>query len=171
MLNYLDKTLLPSEKLLYRGHIHPLFKLRIWALFFVLLAVIGWAASAYPDKFTWPYIAGSVLLAAAFCVRAILPLWTLEMGLTDNRVIIKTGLIAYASQELQLKTIEEVNVKQSWLGRIFDYGTIQIRGIGIDTIVLKWIVAPLEFRKAIEGALRSVASTPTGASNVVKLRA
>ena len=150
MLNYLDKTLSPSEKLLYRGRIHSVFKLRIWALFFALLSLVGWAAAAFPNQFTWPYAAGSVILAAIVCLRAILPLWTLEIGLTDNRVIIKHGLIAYSSQELELKTIEEVNVTQSWLGRLFGYGTIQIRGIGIDTIVLKWVVAPLEFRRAIE---------------------
>ena len=57
MLNYLDKTLSPSEKLLYRGRIHSLFKLRIWALFFALLGLIAWATSAYPNQFTWPYAA------------------------------------------------------------------------------------------------------------------
>jgi len=171
MLNYLDKTLSPSEKLLYRGRIHSVFKLRIWALFFALLSLVGWAAAAFPNQFTWPYAAGSVILAAIVCLRAILPLWTLEIGLTDNRVIIKHGLIAYSSQELELKTIEEVNVTQSWLGRLFGYGTIQIRGIGIDTIVLKWVVAPLEFRRAIESALRNIASAPTTSPNVENLRA
>ncbi len=171
MLNYLDKTLSPSEKLLYRGRIHPLFKLRIWALFFALLGLIGWAAVAFPNQFTWPYAAASVLAAAVLCLRAILPLWALEFGLTDNRVIIKQGLIAYSSQELELKTIEEVNVTQSWVGRLFNYGTLQIRGIGIDTIVLKWVAAPLEFRKAIEAALRNLASAPATPSNVVNLRA
>jgi len=168
MLNYLDQTLSPSEKLLFRGRIHPLFKLRIWALFFALLALIGWAASAFPNQFTWPYAAISAVLAAVFCLQAILPLWTLEIGLTDNRIIIKQGLIAYSSQELELKTIEEVNVTQSWLGRLFGYGTIQIRGIGIDTIVLKWVMAPLEFRRAIESALRNA---PAASPNVVKLKA
>ena len=95
----------------------------------------------------------------------------MEIGLTDNRIIIKQGLIAYSSQELELKTIEEVNVTQSWIGRLFNYGTIQIRGIGIDTIVLKWVAAPLEFRRAIESALRNIASAPTTSPNVENLRA
>jgi uncharacterized membrane protein YdbT with pleckstrin-like domain len=171
MLNYLDKTLSPSEKLLYRGRIHSLFKLRVWALFFALLGLIAWATSAYPNQFTWPYAAASIFLAAIVCLRTILPLWTLEIGLTDNRIIIKQGLIAYSSQELELKTIEEVNVTQSWIGRLLNYGTIQIRGIGIDPIVLKWVAAPLEFRRAIESALRNIASAPTTSPNVENLRA
>ena len=170
-MNYLDKTLSPSEKLLYRGRIHSVFKLRIWVLFFALLGLVAWAASAFPNQFTWPYAVASVILAGIVCLRAILPLWTLEIGLTDNRVIIKQGLIAYSSQELELKTIEEVNVTQSWIGRLFNYGTIQIRGIGIDTIVLKWVVAPLEFRKAIESALRNIAGASPTPSSEMKLRA
>ena len=46
-MNYLDKTLSPSEKLLYRGRIHSVFKLRIWVLFFALLGLVAWAASAF----------------------------------------------------------------------------------------------------------------------------
>jgi uncharacterized membrane protein YdbT with pleckstrin-like domain len=152
-MKYLD-TLSPSETLLLRGRLHPLFKLRIWLLFFVLLALTGWAASAFPDQFTWPYAAGSVALSAILCLRAIIPLWTLEFGLTDNGIIIKRGLISYSIQEMQLKTIEEVNVTQSWFGRLFDYGTVQVRGIGIDTLTIEWVVAPFDFRNAIEKALR-----------------
>ncbi len=166
MLNYLYQTLSASEKLLYRGRIHSLFRLRIWASFFASLVLIGWAAWTFPAHFTWPYAAASALLAAILCLRAILPLWTLEIGLTDNRMIIKQGLIAYSSQELELKTIEEVNVTQSWFGRLFNYGVIQIRGIGIDTIVIKWVVDPLAFRRAIESALRSIASAPLSVTPV-----
>jgi uncharacterized membrane protein YdbT with pleckstrin-like domain len=171
MLNYLAQTLSPSEKLLYRGRIHPVFKLRIWALFFVLVALIGWAGLTFPNQFTWPYAIASGILAAVLCVRAILPLWTLEIGLTDNRVIIKHGFIAYSSQELELKTIEEVNVTQSLPGRVFGYGTIQIRGIGIDTIVLKRVADPLKFRRAIESALRNIAVATTTSYNVQRVKA
>ena len=72
---------------------------------------------------------------------------------------------------MQLDTIEEVNVEQSWFGRLFGYGAIQIRGIGNNSFVLKWIADPLNFRKAIEAALLSVARTPLQAGNVAKLRA
>ena len=104
-----------------------------------------------------------------FCVfasnRAALDL---EISLTDESVIVKRGLIAQSSQEMQLDTIEEVNVEQSWLGRLFGYGAVQIRGIGSNSIDLKWIADPLNFRKAIEAALLSAARTPP---QVAKLRA
>ena len=83
-MNDFAKALLPSQKLLYRTHIHPLFKFRIWFLFFIFLALIGWFAEAYPANFTWPYIAGSIALAAFVCLRAIVPLWTLKISLTNE---------------------------------------------------------------------------------------
>ncbi len=162
-MSYLAKTLSPSETLLSQGRIHSIFRWRIWALFILLLAATAWAAIKFRDWFTWPYVLVSVAVAAILCLRAILPLWTLEIGLTENRIIIKRGLLAYSTHELELKTVEEVNVRQSWIGRIFDYGTLQIRGIGTDTLVIKHLSHPIEFRRAVETALRNV----TGASNAV----
>ena len=170
-MNDFAKALLPSQTLLYRTHIHPLFKFLILFLFFVFLVLIGGAAGTYPDIFTWPYIAGGVALAAFVCLRAIVPLWTLKISLTNEGVIVKRGLIAQSSQEMQLDTIEEVNVEQGWFGRLFGYGAIQIRGIGNNSFVLKWIADPLNFRKAIEAALPSAACTLPQAGNVAKLRA
>jgi uncharacterized membrane protein YdbT with pleckstrin-like domain len=159
-MSYLEKTLSPSETLLRRGHIHPVFKLRIWALFLVTLAVLSVLAALVQSPFAWVLAAIGGVVAAVFCLRLILPLWTLEIGLTDGRIIIKRGLIAYRTHELELKTIEEVNVMQSWLGRIFDYGTLRIKAIGIDALIIKGIAEPIEFRRAIETALRAVSGPP-----------
>jgi uncharacterized membrane protein YdbT with pleckstrin-like domain len=171
-MSYLAKTLSTSEKLLCRGRIQSIFRWRIWALFILLLAVIAWAALTLPDRVIWPYILVSTALALFGCLGAILPLWTLEIGLTENRVIVKRGLIAYSTHELELKTIEEVNVRQSWFGRIFDYGTLQIRGIGVDTLVIKRLGRPLEFRRAIEAAIRNASGLSTAlASNASMVKA
>jgi uncharacterized membrane protein YdbT with pleckstrin-like domain len=155
MRDYIRKTLSPSERLIREGRLHPIFTLRLYAALIAALALIGWAAWAYPNRFAWYYAAAAALVAVAAFLRAILPLWTLEFGLTDNRIIIKRGLIAYKSNELELKAIEEVNIAQSWLGRILDYGTLQVRGIGIDRITLKWVASPLKFRIEIESAIRN----------------
>ena len=52
----LDKTLLPSEKILYRTSVAPIFKVRIWLLFFALLG-LAVGRSTYPGSshgLTWP---------------------------------------------------------------------------------------------------------------------
>ena len=148
-------TLLPSREILYRTSVAPIFKMRIWLLFFALLGLTGWAAASYPDLFTWPYVAGAVALAGIVCLGAIIPLWTLKIAAANDGVIVQRGLIAQTSQEMELKTIEEVNVDQSFFGRLSGYGTIQIRGTGINSIVLKRISTPYELRRAIELAVQS----------------
>jgi uncharacterized membrane protein YdbT with pleckstrin-like domain len=164
----LTKTFLPSQKVLYRTSVAPIFKIRIWLLFFALLGLIGWVAVSYPDLFKWPYVVGAVALSVFLCLR-IIPLWTLEIAVSDDGVIVQRGWIAQTNQEMELKNIEEVNVDQSLFGRLFGYGTIQIRGTGVNSIVLKWIAAPYELRRAIEAALQSLIGTAAEASPGAKL--
>jgi hypothetical protein len=76
------------------------------------------------------------------------------------RVIVQRGWIAQTNQEMEIKNVEEVNVDQSFFGRLFGYGTIQIRGTGINSIVLQWIAAPYELRRAIELALQEQRTRP-----------
>lgn len=144
---------IPFGKVLYRTSVAPIFKIRIWLVFLALLALIGWAAVSYPDLVTWPYAAGAIALAAILCLGAIIPLWTLKIAVTDDGIIVQRGLIAQTNQEMELKNIEEVNVDQSVFGRLFGYGTIEVRGTGVNSIVLKQIPAPYELRRAIELAL------------------
>ena len=48
----------------------------------------------------------------------LLPIWTTEIGVTDQRLIFKRGLLWRTTQELQLRAIEEVNLDQGLFGRL-----------------------------------------------------
>jgi hypothetical protein len=50
---------------------------------------------------------------------------------------------------MNISKIETVDVMQGILGRIFDYGTVVIRGTGSGIEPLRHIAAPLELRNAI----------------------
>ena len=56
--------------------------------------------------------------------------WADEFVVTNKRVIVKTGLISRRTLEMNLNKIESVNVDQSILGRLLNYGTITIIGTG-----------------------------------------
>jgi uncharacterized membrane protein YdbT with pleckstrin-like domain len=170
-MSKISKTLLPSEKILYRTSVAPIFKIRIWLLFFALSGLAAWAAGSYPDIVIWPYAAGAVALAAFLCLRAIIPLWTLKIAVANDGVIVQRGWLAQTNQEMELKNIEEVNVDQSIFGRLLGYGTIEIRGTGVNSIVLKQISAPYELRRAIEQALQTLRGTPAEASSGATLGA
>jgi hypothetical protein len=72
----------------------------------------------------------------------------------------KRGLLARHTHELEVPAIEEVNLRQSFAGRILNYGTIVIRGIGdADDLILVRVADPLTFRKEIASAMLGSTST------------
>ena len=73
--------------------------------------------------------------------------WTTERVLTDLRYIQKTGWIKRNTEEISISKIEEVDLKQSVLGRILGFGSINISGTGSGQITLKSIDDPLMFQK------------------------
>ena len=75
-----------------------------------------------------------------------------EVAVTSSRIIYKRGLVARNVGELSIDRIEGVNVMQTFLGRIFGYGRIMVRGMGVGEVILPTLANPIEFRKAIEKA-------------------
>ena len=63
--------------------------------------------------------------------------------------IYKTGLVQRETTEINMAKIESVDVSQSILGRVFDFGTLTIRGTGETIEALRNIASPLQFRNAI----------------------
>ena len=51
--------------------------------------------------------------------------------------------------EMSLDKVESVDVNQSILGRIFDYGDVSIFGVGEGDKAIENIASPLEFRNHI----------------------
>ena len=76
--------------------------------------------------------------------------WLSEFVITNRRIIIKTGFIARNTFEMNLSKIESVNVDQSVMGRIFNFGSITIIGSGGTKETFHKISKPLKFRKAFQ---------------------
>lgn len=80
-----------------------------------------------------------------------------DMGVTNKRVILKTGLISRNSEEMRISSIETVEVKQTILQRILGSGHVHITGKGVSDLVFRNVKNPMEVKVAIENAL----PTPT----------
>lgn len=80
---------------------------------------------------------------------------TTEIAITNKRLVYKRGLIARYVGEMNIDRIEGVNVLQGIWGRIFNFGRIMVRGMGVGEMVLPPIEDPIKFRRSIERA-RSV---------------
>jgi uncharacterized membrane protein YdbT with pleckstrin-like domain len=93
------------------------------------------------------FLMGLFKFAHMMVVRA-----STEVAVTSSRIIYKRGLVARYVGELSIDRIEGVNVIQTFLGRIFGYGRIMVRGMGVGEVILPPLANPIEFRKAIEKA-------------------
>ena len=74
---------------------------------------------------------------------------TTEIVVTDRRVIFKEGFVRRRTMDMNMNNVETVDVVQSIVGRVFDYGTLLNRGTGSSYVPLRLIADPLALRTAI----------------------
>lgn len=152
-MSYIEHSLGEAEALLYRARFPRFAKAGGWAAL-VLAGVI--AAVVYANGSG--LIAGVVALAGLVVfVATLMPIWTTEIGVTNQRLIFKRGLIWRKTQELQLRAIEEVNLDQGLLGRLFDFGRLDLHGTGVGDIRLPNLADPVGLRKALQDGMAAAA--------------
>jgi uncharacterized membrane protein YdbT with pleckstrin-like domain len=147
-MRYIDEILQPGETLAYSGRLHWI--VYVPAVFLLLLALAALTRVDNSTGWLWLSIAG--LLAAAggiMLFKAWFHRWTTEIDVTDRRVVYKHGFINRHTVEMNMDKVESVDVDQSILGRLLDYGDITIRGTGETWETLKMIGAPLKFRNHV----------------------
>ena len=71
-----------------------------------------------------------------------------EIAVTNRRVIYKTGLIRRQTNEMNMDKVESVQIDQSILGRMLDYGNVTILGTGEGFETLRTIASPIELETA-----------------------
>jgi uncharacterized membrane protein YdbT with pleckstrin-like domain len=98
-------------------------------------------------------ILGFFLIGLFFFAHLMIIKATTEIAVTNERVIYKKGLIARHVGEIGIDRIEGVSVSQGVWGRIWGYGTVIIRGMGIGEVILPSLIEdPISFRKAVQEA-------------------
>ena len=146
-MSYIESNLQPDEKLLYlaRGTVLP-----------YLHGILGGVALipsvlAYPA----PYFPGTFSLVGAVVALLFIALWrSIELSITDRRVVVKTGLVGRQIRELHISRVEGIEVEQSILGRLFGYGTVLVRGVGTDLDPIEYVHAPGRFKSQFFSATR-----------------
>ncbi|HEX8029368.1 MAG TPA: PH domain-containing protein [Vicinamibacterales bacterium] len=152
MGRYIDDILQPGEKVLYSTNAH-------WIYF--LPAIIGWIAAVIflvasgmvpggPPALVCLSLAAIAALVALFkTATAWFHRWTTETDVTNFRVVHKTGFIQRQTSEMSVDKVESVDVNQSILGRMLNYGDVTVLGVGEGGKTLDVIASPLSFRNAI----------------------
>jgi uncharacterized membrane protein YdbT with pleckstrin-like domain len=152
MGRYIDEILQPGEKVLYSTNAHWMFYLPAIAAWIValVLVILSRATTAEGIVLLCLSAAAVVALAALYwTAKAWFHRWTTETDVTNLRVIHKTGFITRKTFEMSLDKVESVDVNQSILGRILNYGDVTILGVGEGKQIISTIASPLAFRNSI----------------------
>ncbi|MBI3043529.1 MAG: PH domain-containing protein [Betaproteobacteria bacterium] len=104
-------------------------------------------------------VLGPVTLGVMWLVAIYeyLRLRAIEQGVTNKRVIFKTGIIGRKSEEMKLTSIETVEIEQGVLGRMFNFGNVKITGRGTSDLAFKGINDPMSVKRQIESVSNPVA--------------
>ena len=147
-MSYVDKILEPGEAVRYRTTIS-------WTVYakaiYVGLAALVSAYAGFKLAIYWLYPVTAALALIAFIALgfAHLKRSSTEIAVTDRRIIFKRGLIRRHTVEMNMQKVESVDVDQSLLGRLFDYGDVTVRGVGSSFERLHFIDAPLRLRTTV----------------------
>src|SRR5437588_12844952 len=149
MARYIDKVLQPGEWVLYSTNAHWMFFLpaiAAWVVAVVFLVLARMVAADALKSVCLAFAAVAGLVALYWTATAWFHRWTTETDVTNMRVVHKTGFIKRRTFEMSLDKIESVHVNQSILGRILNYGSVTVRGVGEGVETINTIASPLQFR-------------------------
>ena len=129
MSRYIKRSLGEGERVEIVGRFPTVFWIGAWATLIVL---------------------GPFLIGVYFFARWAVYMKSTFAVVTNQRVILKRGLIRRWTEELAVDSIESVELDQSVLGRLFGYGTITVHGTGEASIELPPVAHAVAFRRALQ---------------------
>jgi uncharacterized membrane protein YdbT with pleckstrin-like domain len=152
MGRYIDDILQPGEKVLYSTNAHWMFYLPAIAAWIVAIVFLVLSRMVGTDVLMLVCLAFAAVVGLAalyWSATAWFHRWTTETDVTNMRIVHKTGFIKRRTFEMSLDKVESVDVNQSIIGRIMNYGDVTIMGVGEGKETISTIASPLAFRNAI----------------------
>ena len=147
-MSYVKKTLQTGEVVELTAKLH-------WINYFfsfllLVLSALLWVYYLIPGDYNKSDFFWLVLFFAGEGCYQFLKLWVIEMAITNKRVVLRKGIIAIDTDELKNMKIEGIEVEQSVLGRILNYGNVCFGGVGVGKLVFANVSRPLEIKRRAE---------------------
>jgi len=152
-MSYVKHVIQPGEQVVLVGRLSWIVYHRAIAL--ALLGIILVVLERIYSGRDWLVIGTAALFGAAALISALQAWflrWTTEIAVTNRRIIYKRGLITRHTAEMNMDKVASVDVDQSLLGRLLNYGSVNILGTGgVHGIErLERIGSPIALRNAID---------------------
>ncbi|MEN9846778.1 MAG: hypothetical protein RIS36_1925 [Pseudomonadota bacterium] len=149
-MSYIENNLMDDEEMVHVTRLHPI------VLLFPAAATSLLAGSlTLVDAIPYIQTVVAILLFVSLwrLVDRLILFFSSEFGVTSKRVLGKTGFIRRTSLDIVLNKVEAIRLSQSIMGRILNYGDIEVTGTGGTDEVLRFIPDPLVFRKVVQEQL------------------
>jgi len=163
-MSYLQKMLLPDERIVFIATLHWI--IFVPGLFLTLIGgVVGFYSydivSAVMGANSAPLFAramGGIALIFALAgmgmlMGAVVRQSSTELAITNRRLIAKYGFISRATFEIMINRVSGANFDQTVMGRILGYGTILVHGAGGDISPFDVVANPQLFQRALMDVL------------------
>lgn len=143
-MGYIDNNLLHGEVVKFRTRMH-------WIIFFnplfwsLLTVVIFYFFPTTPMLILPPLV-----VSIPLWVQQLISYACSEFAVTDKRLMLKVGWLSRYTVDLLLQRVESIQVEQSLLGRMLNYGTLLVHGTGGSNDRFVFVANPFGFRRAVE---------------------
>jgi uncharacterized membrane protein YdbT with pleckstrin-like domain len=140
-MSYIDDSISSGEHLVGRARLS-------WVLFGwpIVLIILGIAIATRTVGFGLCVLFVGLVWAAGVYLKVRFS----EFGVSNKRVIFKVGILSRRSVDILLQQVEAIEVEQSLIGRLFNYGKIVVIGSGGTRRPFTNISSPLKFKKTVE---------------------
>ncbi len=135
---YRERLLSPGEPVVLITRPHPLTfwfgaaRGLVLALLLLAAALVVEQGRVLPAPIVGArlYITGALLIGFVLALISALAAWIRwrmhEIVVTDRRVIRISGILSKESIDYSLDAITDLRLRQSWLGRVFNYGDVDV---------------------------------------------
>ena len=159
MANFIEKTLEPGEKVIFKGRLHWSYNFRYtaWGILLILLSLTGVVVIGYTHNNDFDntmmvlfcacvvvFLVGAGLIGFGYFIRN-----PTEFSVTTNRFIQKDGIFDIKMTEIPLFKVETVNFYQTFFERMLKTGAIELVGSGGTAHRVEYVQHPYEVRNMI----------------------
>ncbi len=170
-MNYIDHLMSHNEKTVVVTHQHWMVLISSVLVNLALSALIAAVAYIVTTVLLYPFgylTALLILVPLARLVHEYLKWSNQEYIITNRRVIQVEGIVNKNVTDSSLEKVNDVKMSQSFLGRLLDYGDVEILTASeLGANLFKRIMSPVKFKTAMldeKAALESGASVERPAS-------
>lgn len=136
--------IMANSQVVYVARVH-------WLLFFnpLLVAIFSLFLGIH-----WALLKEIALILFIVALLWAISIWLnyyfSSLTIEKNRVIFRTGILVRKTTDITLNKIESVDIRQSIIGSIMQYGTLTVVGTGGTKQFIDYIEKPLTCRRYIE---------------------